>query len=160
MGLIVDGVSRNARFGEHVRRTANKVGRIVQKLEGILPRVDGLSYERRRVMVMAASLVLLYAAPIWQSELAYRKYNGILERANCLLALRVACADKTALSTAVMALVKIPPITVRVRQRCMKAESESVSKVAEWVMSEWEKNWALYDGWMKVFVPSIRKLSG
>ncbi|XP_066152081.1 uncharacterized protein [Euwallacea fornicatus] len=107
---------RDARFGEHTRRTADKVQKVIGKLEGILPRVNGLGYERRRMMVMAASTVLLYAAPVWQAELAYGKYNAILERANRRLALRVACTYRTAPAAGGVGISQDPPVRIRVKE--------------------------------------------
>ncbi|XP_066145921.1 uncharacterized protein [Euwallacea fornicatus] len=129
LGLWFGG---NARFGEHVRRTAEKVGKVIGKLEGILPRASGLEYERRTMMVLAASSVLLYAAPVWQTELTYGGYAATLERANCLLALRVASAYRTAPTAAELALAKIPP----------------------------EEDWGKYEGCAKTFIPgSVRGMN-
>ncbi|XP_066248796.1 uncharacterized protein [Euwallacea similis] len=106
---------RNAKFDEHVCRTMERVGGIIRKLERILPRMNKLGFERRRLLVTTAVSALLYAAPVWHTEMAYRKHNAALERANRLLAIKVAYAYRTAPDTAVLVLAKILPCKVIVR---------------------------------------------
>ncbi|XP_066144751.1 uncharacterized protein [Euwallacea fornicatus] len=69
------------------------------------------------------------------------------------LAIRVASAYSTAPGAAVLVFAKKPPVRLRMEERRMvwKRGKECRSEA-----SEREKEWATYDGRMKVFVPSVR----
>ncbi|XP_066247232.1 uncharacterized protein [Euwallacea similis] len=114
--------------------------------------VTPVAYADDLALVMAASSVLLYAAPVWQTELykstkKYKKYDAILERAYRSLALWVASAYRTAPTAAVLALAKIPPVRIRVKERCMMCEMgrKHSGEVRRWVLEKWEMEWEGYE---------------
>ncbi|XP_066150302.1 uncharacterized protein [Euwallacea fornicatus] len=111
-------------------------------------RVNGLSFDRRRVMIMVASSALLYAAPIWHRVLGAKTFRAVLKRANRMFAIRGACAYRTVPCEAVLALDKIPSIRLCVKERRMvwERDKDFRNEAREWVINEWESEWAVYDG--------------
>ncbi|XP_066261755.1 uncharacterized protein [Euwallacea similis] len=59
-------LGRNLRYGEHVERVCLRVNEALNVLMRLMPKKEGCSISKRRLLAMVASSIVLYVAPVWE----------------------------------------------------------------------------------------------
>jgi hypothetical protein len=82
-----------------------------------------------------------------------------MEKVNRRTAIKICGAYRTAPTDAILAIVGVSPIQLRVRERCCTYEKGAEEKIEarEELLEAWQQHWWRYDGWVKVFIPDIKK---
>lgn len=103
-------------FTAHVKKTAEKANKAVQKLSRILPNVSAAKQGKRTLMSNVVHLLLLYGAPVWYGKMS-KKGMGELSKVQRRITLRVACAYRTTLMDALQVVDSIPPLDLQAQRR-------------------------------------------
>lgn len=80
---------RGCRMVEHVKMVAVKAQKSATALCRLMPNIGGPRSSARRVLGSVVHSVLLYAVPIWQRELTYKKSRKKLEQVQRRVSLRI-----------------------------------------------------------------------
>ncbi|KAJ8939102.1 hypothetical protein NQ314_011233 [Rhamnusium bicolor] len=86
LGVIID---KGMNFGKHITHAANRASAAATALCRIMPRIEGSSESKRRILSVVTDSILLYASPIWENVLKYQKYKTMTEQVQRKMALRI-----------------------------------------------------------------------
>lgn len=108
LGVIID---YKWSFVNHFKYTLDKAGKVIRALERLMPNMKGPGQNKRRLYAEVVLSILLYASPLWFSELSRSRpkragFNRLLRR----LCVRVICAYRTTSTDAALILSDIPPL--------------------------------------------------
>ncbi|KAJ8936160.1 hypothetical protein NQ318_016484 [Aromia moschata] len=119
LGIIFDD---QGIFGPHVRCVAEKAARRSSALFRLMPRIEGPSSIKRRVIYNVVASTILYGAEIWHEAMRVAEYKT-LEKIQRRTLLGVVGAYRTAPTEALQVLADVPPIDLMVSERggCSKA---------------------------------------
>jgi hypothetical protein len=114
LGIWFDG---KLSFREHFRKVAEKATRVVGRLSRLMSNLGGPKEARRRMMLSAATSVLLYGAPVWadSARVAYRRAE--VEKVQRRAALRCVSAYRTVSTDALFVLAQTPPLELIAEER-------------------------------------------
>lgn len=126
LGVHID---ENFRVTVHIRQVTLKVEETFRALARILPNVGGPETNKRGVLMLAAYSVVLYAAPMWQEALKFRKYREVLERMQRRALLRVRRAYRTTSTLVLQVIGGTPPTDLLVEERSMRFRMICLPKV-------------------------------
>ncbi|KAL1487808.1 hypothetical protein ABEB36_015563 [Hypothenemus hampei] len=155
MGINLD---KDTRMREHVNIIYNKVTDLVNVLARIQPNIGGPQFQRRKCLANAALSVILYASPIWERVLKFNTYHNKLEQLNRRIALRVVSGYRTAPTAAILAIAKIPPIALQIKERKRVYERNGLNRkiLREQTLDSWNEEWNNYNGWAKTFIKDVK----
>jgi hypothetical protein len=144
LGVVLDS---RLNFTKHVGRTTEKALKTTRALSLILPNTRGPKQFKRRTLAMAVQSILLYASPIWVSEISNTQSAKLLA-AQRPLALRVCCAYRTVSTEAALVVGGLIPVQLLARERgrlygsrAALPEDNRRYTERERTMEEWQCNW-------------------
>lgn len=155
MGIYID---KGVKMTTHVKKICEKTNKVLNDLTKITANVGGPRSSKRKVLMMAATSIILYGAPIWQSALKYKKYELMLERINRKMAIRITSAYRTVPTTAILVLAGNLPIKLSVEERVVIYERGKGYKIEarNEAIQKWQTMWDNYEGWTKIFIRNVK----
>jgi len=143
----------------HIKRSTERALKVLSAMSRIMPRVGGPRSAKRRLLTNVALLTLLYAAPVWNEAIQYKKYEHLLEKVNRKMALLITAAYRTAPTTAILVLADVPPVALTLKNRVSTfAQSADVKHRANHEpLQSWQAIWNTYEGWTKVFIKDLEQ---
>lgn len=158
-------------FTRHIRAASALTTAAAKAIGRLMPNVGGPSVTKRRLLATVVSSRLLYAEPVWASNVARFKINVVeLGKAQRQAVLRITQCYWTVSTAAVLLLAEIPPAdllaiereTPRKRRRDhpdmnVNAINEEVRAVT---LAQWQKRWSEETGvaeWTRRLLLSIRR---
>jgi hypothetical protein len=148
---------------EHIQQVTAKADKVMANLARIMPRVNGASDTKRRLLASVADSIVLYAAPVWGSEALKTQDNiNILEKTQRKAALRISRAYRTISTDAAMVLAGTIPWKHKVRERTEIYKGEANKKEArEESIRRWELEWedngeGAKGSWTRKIIPDLR----
>lgn len=158
LGVFLD---KDTKMFRHVVETSRKVERQIAALSRLMPNVKGPRASKRRIYGSVLASTLLYAAPAWEKVWRFAKYEGMLERVNRKIALRVMSGYRTIGLEAAIALASMPPIKLLAEERTSIYRGTSPIEAREVTMRKWEERWqARGSGWTKRLLPNLTNWVG
>jgi hypothetical protein len=81
----------------------------------------------------------------------------MMEMVNRRAAIKICSAYRTVPTDAILAIARVSPIQLKVRETCCTYEqgAEAKTEAREELLEAWQQYWRRYDGWVKVFIPDI-----
>lgn len=107
MGLYID---KDQKFNPHIPNTTSKTKAILNQLTRLTPHITGPTFNTRRVIMSAATSVLMYGAPIWGNIVKYKHYQQMLDKSLRQMALNITRAYRTTPTEAILVIAKIPQL--------------------------------------------------
>ena len=104
-------------FGEHLRIGTAKGIQCEANLARLMPNIGGPREDKRRQVASVMQSKLLYAAPVWSSVLKNHAIQKKLSSAQRSVALRIASAYRTVLTSAVLVQASVLPIDLSAKER-------------------------------------------
>lgn len=167
LGVTIEG---NQMFKAHIRNVCVKAIKVAGALARISPNIRGGSYVSRLLHYRTTEAVVLYAAPIWASELCIQINENELKRAQRAALSRVARAYRTVSHDALCVLTGVPPLHITASERkksFMMKIMEPGKPVTEKdrreekdrIMARWQAEWnvSTVGKWTQEIVPRLRK---
>lgn len=143
----------------HIKRSTERALKVLSAMSRIMPRVGGPRSAKRRLLANVALSTLLYAAPVWNEAIQYKKYEHLLEKVTRKMALLITAAYRTAPTTAILVLADVPPVALTLKNRVSTfAQSADVKHRANHeLLQSWQAIWNTYEGWTKVFIKDLEQ---
>ena len=110
-------MSKNVRFGEHIKTAIAKAEKTMATLMGLMPNIGGPNSRMRAILCGVVHSVLLYGAPIWYSVCTVKKYRDMLVSCQRKFLIRVIRAYRTVSGEATQVVAAIPPIDLLAKER-------------------------------------------
>jgi hypothetical protein len=114
LGVVMD---KNLTFGHHITYTAGKAQKAAMSLSRLMPRENGPTENKRRLLASVAESIILYAAPMWAQGCRYRKYVKKLLGVQGILAIRISRSYRTTTTEALFVLARVIPLDLMARER-------------------------------------------
>lgn len=109
LGVILDtGVT----FIPHIRSVVNKAENTLRSLHSLMRNTSGPSEKKRRMYVTVVNSIILYAAPVWATEINSNKKRILINKLHRLEAIRIIRAYRTVSYDAATILAGICPIDI------------------------------------------------
>lgn len=116
LGVVLE--NRGTMYGAHWQKTADKAGRVLGALAGLMPNIGGPCEARRRLLTSVVQSVLLYGAPTWAPSLRYnRRATDALAAIQRRAAIRTVGAYRTVSLDAVATVAGLVPIDLLALER-------------------------------------------
>lgn len=166
LGVMLDtGLNGKA----HIAYVATKVQKVSLNLARLMPRVNGASGDKRRLLASVGQSIALYASPVWGSmALQGNRNRSSIRSAQRVLAIRVSRAYRTVSTEALLVLAKLLPWDLLIEERSKRylatgevdhAEA-SHATIDAW-QAEWEREVrpgeVAKGTWTKSLIPDIRQ---
>ena len=110
-------MSKNVRFGEHIKTAIAKAEKTMATLMGLMPNIGGPNSRMRAILCGVVHSVLLYGAPIWYSVCTVKKFRDMLVSCQRKFLIRVIRAYRTVSGEATQVVAAIPPIDLLAKER-------------------------------------------
>lgn len=152
-------ISSNWKFHMHINAIKTKTQEMIKQLTRITPKLEGPRAIKKRLLASAVHSTMLYGAPIWESAVAHKNHETTLETINRKLALMITGAYRTAPTTAILALAKIPPVGLLIRERVelhCRGKTEK-SAIRSELLESWGTAWQQYGGQTRMLIPDLEK---
>ena len=119
----------------------------------IMPRIDGPSEAKRRVLANAAQSILLYGVEIWGTVLEVAKYKEMANRFQRKLALKISCGYRTISTEAAAVIARLVPLHLIAIERKAKKTKENRIRTIQ----RWQKEWSEYrnENWTRALIPDV-----
>lgn len=110
LGVILD---EKLTFIPHVKYICSKAEKFLGKLQGLIRNTTGPPQHKRRLYMSVINSILLYAAPVWATEInRVKERRKIFNNINRLTAMRTIRAYRTISMDAAMILAGTPPTDI------------------------------------------------
>ncbi|XP_044578971.1 uncharacterized protein LOC123261443 [Cotesia glomerata] len=136
-------------FREHLDSACRKASKTVSSLSRIMTNMMGPRTKKRRVLLEAVHLVLLYRAEIWADILKQKTYWRKMTAVQRRAALRVACSYHMVSEAAVFVIVGAAPIDLLAFERAKLYDAktsgvnmkEARARIKAETQQEWQDRW-------------------
>lgn len=108
LGVYLDP---NWDFRQHLVWAAERANKVGNKLARIMPNLRGPREKTRKLYTSVIHSMLMYGAPVWQTELTKRKIAPLINIQNNM-ARRVIAAYRTVAGVAARVLARVPPADI------------------------------------------------
>lgn len=158
LGVTFD---RNMTMRKHVQNICERAHKIASQLRRIMPRIDGPSSQKRRILASVIYSIVLYAAPIWGKIIKYDKYRIILEKVQRQVMISICSAYRTTSTSALQVISNSIPIDLLVEERMQMYKKDlnlRKTDLREITTRKWQERWqnGTEKGvWTKTLIPSI-----
>lgn len=158
-------LSKKLGFRDHLLATAEKATKSVASLSRLMPNIGGPKQGKRQLLMSVVQSRLLYAAPVWASEMTFDRSVRVLQGPQRKMALRISCAYRTVSTNAILVVAGVFPIHLQVSERCSiyqakKAclniptrEEMRANLIGKW-QCEWEKSET--GRWTRRLIPDLK----
>ena len=110
-------MDRRLSFGEHLQIATAESNQYGATLTRVIPNIGGPREAKRRLVASVVNSKLLYAAPIWTSDLNNHATVKKLLSAQRGVVMRIVSAYRTVSTSAVLVLASVPPIHLLAEER-------------------------------------------
>ena len=164
LGMIIDSGMTGT---PHIKYASAKALKVAQALARLMPRTRGVRDARRRLLASVVDSILLYAAPIWASNVRKKTVRDLLNKAQRPILTRLSRANRTVSTAAAQVIACQLPYDLRCRillnrdQRDAFPEDEDIPIFGtEEARAEWQQRWsAVTEGdpghWTTTLIPTI-----
>ncbi|XP_057663057.1 uncharacterized protein LOC130898015 [Diorhabda carinulata] len=126
-----------------------------------MPKREGPSSSKRKLLSAVAHSIMLYAAPVWQESLKHLKYRSMFLKIQRKLAIRICSAFRTVSTEAILVLAGIILIDLLVNERTATHGKEQAVKTTEKenTLSKWQRKWEAthhLGAWTKRLIPELK----
>lgn len=104
-------------YKEHVQPVCNRAQQTASALARLMPRVDGPSSSKRKLLATVVECKLLYAAPIWARAMEVGAYRRKMEAVQRKAAIGASRCYRTVSQEALLVIAGIIPIDLMALER-------------------------------------------
>lgn len=155
------------RFGAHVTKVAKKATKAATALSRLMPRVGGLTVEKRKLLSTVVNSIMLYACPIWADVTKIEKYRVQRARVQRRISLRIGRAYRTVSEDAINVIAGMPPprsCVIKLRKHIYERMKEGTSRQLAQIRGEetfimgWQEKWdvSTKGRWTHRLIPDIK----
>ncbi|KAK9695779.1 hypothetical protein QE152_g32324 [Popillia japonica] len=132
----------------HIQKTAEKAGKVLANLCRLMPNVGGPRERSRRMLCTVMESIIMYGASIWGKAVTKEVHCKVLRSVQRNTAIRVVSAYRTASTSALQAIARMPPIDLLVEHRAAVESQGGHSKDREYrgIMAKWQARWDTENG--------------
>lgn len=149
----------------HVRYVTGKALKAATSLSRLMPRTGGAGEQRRRLLATVADSIVLYAAPVWERAMRFKRNRALLRSTQRVMALRTCRAYRTVSTRAALVLARSIPWDLMVRERAELRHDPALKpdEAREKTLERWQQEWIAAGGpgeWTRRLIGDLTRWYG